>query len=46
MNKSEDWNTQSLKKVLSKLKNNKSRDPHGLITEIFKLGVCGRSRRF
>ena len=42
MNKSEDWDTQSLKKVLSTLKNNKSRDPHGLINELFKPGVCGK----
>lgn len=28
-------------KVLSKLKNGKSRDPHGMINELFKPGVCG-----
>ena len=28
-------------KVLKKLKTNKTRDPHGLINEIFKPGVIG-----
>ena len=28
-------------KVLFKLKNGKSRDPHGMINELFKPGVCG-----
>ena len=29
-------------KVLSKLKNGKSCDPHGMINELFKPGVCGK----
>ena len=40
-NKSEQWNQKQLLKVLSSLKSGKSRDPHGLINEIFKPGVCG-----
>ena len=34
--KSSPWQQKELIKVLSKLKNGKSRDPHGLINEIFK----------
>jgi hypothetical protein len=41
MNKSKEWDMEKLKKILSKLKNNKSRDPHGFINEPFKPGVCG-----
>ena len=41
MNKSEKWETEKLHKVLLSLKNNKSRDPQGLINEIFKPGVGG-----
>ena len=40
--KSNAWNIKQISTVLSNLKNNKSRDPHGLINEIFKPGVCGR----
>ena len=39
--KSEFWTLEELEKVLKKLKNNKTRDPHGLINEIFKPGVIG-----
>ena len=39
--KSEPWSESQLDKVLSSLKNNKSRDPHGLINELFKPGVIG-----
>ena len=42
MNKSKDWDMNSLDKVLNKLKKNKSRDAHGLINELFKPGVCGK----
>ena len=34
LNKSPDWTAADLQKVLSSLKNNKSRDPHGLINEL------------
>ena len=39
--KSEPWNMTNLNKVLSKLKNNKSRDPMGLCNELFKPGCAG-----
>ena len=42
LKKSKDWSEADLDKVLKKLKNNKTRDPHGLINEIFKPGVIGR----
>ena len=42
-NKSEDWQPDDLKKILKKLKNNKSRDPSGFINEIFKPGVIGNN---
>ena len=32
---------QDLEKILKKMKTNKTRDPHGLINEIFKPGVVG-----
>ena len=35
------WTIEELDKVLKKLKSNKTRDPHGLINEIFKPGVIG-----
>jgi hypothetical protein len=41
MTKSNPWTEADLDQVLSKLKNNKSRDPHHLIREIFKPGVIG-----
>ena len=41
LNKSKDWDLKSLRKVLSKLKTNKARDPHGLVNDLFKPGVCG-----
>ena len=37
------WNIFDLDKVLRKLKNNKARDPHGWINEIFKEGVAGKN---
>ena len=36
------WTEDDLWKVLKKLKNNKTRDPMGLINEIFKPGVIGQ----
>ena len=41
LTKSEQWSESDLKKVLNCLKKNKSRDPHGLITELFKPEVIG-----
>ena len=41
MNKSPPWTKLQLLKVLSSLKNNKSRDPHGIVNELFKPGVAG-----
>ena len=41
LNKSEAWDSEKLQKVLSSLKKNKSRDPFGLINELFKPGVGG-----
>ena len=43
LNKSPPWTKKQLLKVLSSLKNNKSRDPHGHVNEIFKPGVAGES---
>ena len=40
--KSAPWNQNQLLKVLTKLKKGKSRDPHGLINDIFKPEVCGQ----
>ena len=42
LNKSPDWTAAGLQKVLSLFKNNKSRDPHGLINELFKPGFLGK----
>ena len=39
LNKSKKWDSEKLMKMLSSLKNNKSRDPHGFINELFKPGV-------
>lgn len=39
--KSDDWSMEELEKVLGSLKINKSRDPHGLINELFKPSVAG-----
>ena len=41
LNKSAKWEAKKLMKVLSSLKMNKSRDPHGIINELFKPGVGG-----
>ena len=41
-NKSKEWKLEDLLAILSSLKNGKSRDPHGLINEIFKPGVAGK----
>ena len=46
MTKSKEWDLKLLNKVLANLKNNKSRDPHGLINELFKPGVCGKDLAF
>ena len=40
--KTEPWTPSQLEKTLSSLKNNKSRDPHGLVNELFKPGVIGQ----
>ena len=37
--KTNPWSSTDLQKVLKVLKSNKSRDPHGLINELFKPGV-------
>ena len=39
--KSSDWSLTDLNYVLKGLKNNKSRDPHGLLNDIFKPGLAG-----
>ena len=36
-----EWNMDELDKVLSKLKNNKTMDPNGMVNEIFKAGCIG-----
>ena len=38
----EPWQVYELDRVLSKLKPNKARDPHGWINELFKSGVMGQ----
>ena len=40
-NKSKQWDMNDLEKALKDLKNNRSRDPEGLINEIFKKNVIG-----
>ena len=40
-NKTSPWNREQLVKVLSSLKKDKARDPHGLINDLFKPGVAG-----
>ena len=40
--KTEPWTESQLNKVLASLKNDKSRDPHGLVNELFKPGVIGK----
>ena len=45
LKKSPDWTIDDLNKVLKALKNNKSRDPHGFINDIFKPGVIGNNLR-
>ena len=40
-NKSKPWKMQDLEKVLKSIKNNKSRDPLGMINEVFKAGCAG-----
>ena len=42
-NKSPDWTLKDLNKVLKSLKNNKSRDPHGFLNDIFKPGMAGQN---
>ena len=39
--KSKPWSMKDLDVVLKSLKKNKSRDPHGLINELFKPGIIG-----
>ena len=40
--KSQPWNLEHLEKAIKGLKNDKARDPNGLINEIFKEGVAGK----
>ena len=40
-NKTDSWDMADLDIVLKKLKNNKSRDPHGLVNELFKDETAG-----
>ena len=40
--KSENWSLKQLEKVLSSLKCNKARDPHGVINELFRPDVIGQ----
>ena len=42
VNVSEAWNMKDLETVLKSLKNNQSRDPLGMVNEIFKPGVVGK----
>ena len=42
LRKSPQWDLFKLRKVLKNLKNNKARDPHGYVFEIFKPGVIGK----
>ena len=41
-NKSDPWTIDELKATLKNLKNNKSRDPLGMINELFKEGCAGQ----
>ena len=43
--KSQPWSLKNLDDVLKKLKNNKTRDPNGMIHEIFKAGCIGPDLR-
>ena len=45
-NKSDPWNLGQLEKVLKSLKNNKTKDAHGIINEIFKPGVIGPDLKY
>ena len=36
------WTLTQMRSILKKLKTNKSRDPHGLVNELFKEGVIGK----
>ena len=40
--KTQPWTLSEMRKTLRKLKDNKSRDPHGLLNELFKPGVIGK----
>ena len=42
MRRSEPWREEDLEGVLSKLKRNKVRDPHGWVNELFQEGVMGQ----
>ena len=41
-NVSKPWTLADLEKVIKSLKNNQTRDPHGMLNELFKPGVIGR----
>ena len=40
--KTKEWNDKDLEKVIKSLKNNISRDPNGMINEVFKEGFMGK----
>ena len=40
-NKTKLWSIEELERVLKSLKNNKTRDPQGLVNELFKPGIIG-----
>ena len=40
--KSDNWNICDIEKAIRKLKNNKSRDPHGIVSDIFKDECIGQ----
>ena len=46
LTRSEPWVMEDVIKVLASLKDGKSRDPHGLINELFKPGVAGMDFQF
>ena len=43
LKKTNPWKSKELQKVLKALRTKKSRDPHGLINELFKPGILGKS---
>ena len=45
-NKTSDWTEKELDVVLNGLSRNKTRDPHGLVYELFKPEVMGRQMKY